>query len=161
MTTLRVLQGDITTVAVDAVVNAASSAMRGGGGVDGAIHAAGGPTILAECIERFPDGLPSGAPNPFGTLPPSTQPNTSAIVLTVLSGVATLTVYCACIGLPSLIFGILGITKQSTDPEGAARMTKIGWIVFGVMTLLTVLAIAGFIAVAVMSESSSPLYPTY
>ena len=105
--------------------------------------------------------LPSGAPNPFGTPPPSSQPNTSAIVLTVISGVATLTVYCACIGLPSLIFGILGITKQSTDPEGAARMTKIGWIVFGVMTLLTVLAIAGFIAVAVMSESSSPLYPTY
>lgn len=105
--------------------------------------------------------LPSGAPNPFGTPPPSSQPNTSAIVLTVLSGVATLSVYCACIGLPSLIFGILGITKQSTDPEGAARMTKIGWIVFGVMTLLTVLAIAGFIAVAVMSESSSPLYPTY
>ena len=60
MTTLRVLQGDITTVAVDAVVNAASSAMRGGGGVDGAIHAAGGPTVLAECIERFPDGLPTG-----------------------------------------------------------------------------------------------------
>ena len=60
MTTLRVLQGDITTVAVDAVVNAASSAMRGGGGVDGAIHAAGGPTILAECIDRFPDGLPTG-----------------------------------------------------------------------------------------------------
>ena len=60
MTTLRVLQGDITTVAVDAVVNAASSAMRGGGGVDGAIHAAGGPTILAECLERFPDGLPTG-----------------------------------------------------------------------------------------------------
>ena len=60
MTTLRVLQGDITTVAVDAVVNAASSAMRGGGGVDGAIHAAGGPTILAECIERFPDGLATG-----------------------------------------------------------------------------------------------------
>ena len=106
--------------------------------------------------------LPSGAPNPFGTPPPSSQPNTSAIVLTVLSGVATLTVYCACIGLPSLIFGILGITKQSTDPEGAARMTKIGWIVFGVMTLLTVLAIAGVIAAAVMSESSSTsTYPTY
>lgn len=60
MTTLRVLKGDITTVAVDAVVNAASSAMRGGGGVDGAIHAVGGPTVLAECIERFPDGLPTG-----------------------------------------------------------------------------------------------------
>ena len=121
----------------------------------------GGPGYPAGSGQPAGPPLPSGAPNPFGTPPPSTQPNTSAIVLTVLSGVATLTVYCACIGLPSLIFGILGITKQSTDPEGAARMTKIGWIVFGVMTLLTVLAIAGFIAVAVMSESSSPLYPTY
>lgn len=106
--------------------------------------------------------LPSGAPNPFGAPPPSSQPNTSAIVLTVLSGIATLSVYCACIGIPPLIFGILGITKQSTDPEGAARLTKIGWIVFGVMTLLTVLAVAGAIAFAVMNDtSSSSTYPTY
>ena len=54
------VQGDITVQEVDAVVNAANHRMRGGGGVDGAIHAAGGPAILADCIERFPHGLPTG-----------------------------------------------------------------------------------------------------
>lgn len=60
MLELSVLQGDITTVQADAIVNAANRAMRGGGGVDGAIHRAGGPSILAECIERFPHGLATG-----------------------------------------------------------------------------------------------------
>lgn len=60
MPTLTAIHGDITTQQVDAIVNAANSAMRGGGGVDGAIHSAGGPAILQECIDRFPDGLPTG-----------------------------------------------------------------------------------------------------
>jgi len=54
------VEGDITRQDVDAVVNAANSAMRGGGGVDGAIHRAGGPAVLEDCIRRFPDGLATG-----------------------------------------------------------------------------------------------------
>lgn len=60
MTRLTAVQADITTLEVDAIVNAANSAMRGGGGVDGAIHAAGGPAVLADCIARFPNGLATG-----------------------------------------------------------------------------------------------------
>ncbi len=58
---IELRQGDITQQDVDAIVNAANSALAGGGGVDGAIHRGGGATIKLETDEQHPEGCPTGS----------------------------------------------------------------------------------------------------
>lgn len=58
---IELAQGDITLQQVDAIVNAANSALAGGGGVDGAIHEEGGATLMQETRRRYPQGCPTGS----------------------------------------------------------------------------------------------------
>lgn len=99
-----------------------------------------------------PGHLPSHVPPPY-LYPAPPPPNSSAIVLTVVSGFLTLTGLCCYISIIPLVFGILGLTKQASDPEGAKQMTKYGWISMAIITVVVVLGFAAFIALAIAAES--------
>ncbi len=95
-------------------------------------------------------------PGYYAPAPQQGGSNTSAIVLTVASGIATL--FCCGSGIPSLIFGIIALTKQQNDPAGSAKMTKIGWIVFAVLVVLAIIAIIIYFAVIINYASDNPRY---
>jgi len=84
---------------------------------------------------------PYAAPGPYGQAPPR---NGSALALTIVSAVTTLA--CCLFTAPALIFGIVALTRQSTDPEGSSRMARYGWIAFGVAIVLSLIAVALFFA---------------
>jgi hypothetical protein len=88
---------------------------------------------------------------------PPTDANASAIVLTIVSGIIMLST-CFFIGIPSLVFGIMALASNSTDPTGSRKKTKTGWIIFavnaGVVVLLAVTVIA-FLVVKGNSSSDS------
>jgi hypothetical protein len=119
-----------------------------------------------------PYGSPFGAQTAYGSTaygqPPYSMPptpygapparNTSAIVLTVISAV-TLVACCNVLAIPSLILGILGLTKAGADPQGAARMAKAGWITFGITMALAVIGwLIFFVLVANGSLDGSTSY---
>jgi O-acetyl-ADP-ribose deacetylase len=129
---MTVVESDITTLEVDAVVNAANSRMRGGGGVDGAIHRGAGPSLLEECKQRFPDGLATGSAGwtPAGDLPSRwvihvVGPNRNA-------GQTDPELLASCyrealrvadeVGAASLAFPLVSAGVYGWDPQEAARI---------------------------------------
>ena len=86
----------------------------------------------------------------YATGAPSAPSNTSAIFLTIVSGLATVTT--CVIGIPSLIFGIMALTSNSTDPVGSRKKAKTGWIIFAVNAGLIVLAVVAIVAIAIANS---------
>jgi hypothetical protein len=85
---------------------------------------------------------------------PHSETNASAIVLTIVSGVVMLST-CFVIGIPSLIFGIMGLTSNATDPAGSRKKAKTGWILFAInFGVVVLLGIAGLALLAANSSSS-------
>lgn len=139
---IEAIQGDITTQTVDAVVNAANSTLLGGGGVDGAIHRAAGPELLAACQElrrtKLPDGLPTGeavATPGFGlparwvihTVGPNRRAGQTDPALLRAAFVNSLAVArelgCHSVAFPAVSAGVYGwaIKDVATVAVGAAR----------------------------------------
>jgi hypothetical protein len=83
---------------------------------------------------------------------PPTEANASATVLTILSALSL----CNFLTVASLVLGIVALTKNSTDPEGSRRLTKIGWIVFAAAWALVIVGLVGAVALGILSSSTSP-----
>jgi hypothetical protein len=112
--------------------------------------------------QAYGQQYPVYSQQPYAT-GPRQEANASAIVLTILSGITMLST-CFFIGIPSLIFGIMALTSNSTDPEGSRKKTKTGWIIFaanvGVVVLLAVVAFVVFIATGNTTSSTNDMFGT-
>jgi len=100
---------------------------------------------------------PTYGQQPYGAGAPMAPSNTSAIVLTIVSGVSMLS-SAFLVGIPSLIFGIMALTSNNTDPVGSRRKARIGWIIFAVNVAVVVLLIVAAIALFVVSGTSSTTF---
>jgi hypothetical protein len=109
-----------------------------------------------------PPGYQPGQPPGWGPgyyyPPPRTGPSGSAIALTVVSALLTMSCYFTLAGLPSLVFAIISLVRAESDPEGSRRMATVGWIVMGaVSAVVVVLIVAGLIALFAFGLESSDL----
>ena len=91
-------------------------------------------------------------PGPYGP-PPK---NGNALALTIVSAIGT--VLCCLLCLPSLILGIVALSKQSTDPQGSARLARWGWYALAGAAVIAVIAIVAFIALAAAGSFDSGTY---
>lgn len=93
---------------------------------------------------------PAYGQQPYPSGPPA-ETNASAIVLTIVSALATMST-CA-IGIPSLVFGIMALTSNSTDPVGSRKKAKTGWIIFAI-NVAVVVGIGVILAIILFATSS-------
>ncbi|MBM6403247.1 hypothetical protein JQN72_03170 [Phycicoccus sp. CSK15P-2] len=120
--------------------------------------AAGYPPPALQGTPVQPGGSPYAAP-PVGYAP--TQTNGSALALTIVSGALIF----FCVGLlqiPALVFGIVALTKQSSDPEGSRRTTRHGWIAFTIGLVVNVLVLVTFVVFVIVADGGgSSSFETY
>jgi O-acetyl-ADP-ribose deacetylase (regulator of RNase III) len=170
---VRLIEGDITAFPADAIVNAANSGLLGGGGVDGAIHRVGGPSILAECRElragRLRDGLPTGqaVATTAGNLPARWVIHTvgpvyrgSPVDAQLLASAHRTSIARArelgarSIAFPAISTGVYGYPVELAAPialaeASAADDLEITFVLFGAATLAAFRAAAAALGVAV------------
>jgi hypothetical protein len=77
--------------------------------------------------------------------------NVSAIVLTILSALS----FCNLLTLCSLVLGIIALTKNSADPEGSRRLTKVGWVVFAVAWVAGIVALVAYVGIFASTRGTS------
>ena len=94
---------------------------------------------------------PAYGQSPYATGAPS---NTSAIILTIVSGVSMLST-AFLVGIPSLVFGILALTSNSTDPVGSRKKSRIGWIIYAINAALVIIFAVGIAALVLITGSTS------